>query len=97
MYKYSILYDFTFDSLSAFSRLISHTFTLKESISSISTLTASHHEGGHVSVEVGGRTRLRHVRLLRLHDVLLLLLDPAGGDLQHQTLQEDKRQSFIKR
>lgn len=51
------------------------------------TAVSSHHEGGLVSAEVGGGAVLRHVVRLRLLDVLLLLLEPAGGDLKHQALQ----------
>lgn len=39
-------------------------------------------------METGGGAMLGHVRLLGGCDVLRLLYDPVGGDLQHQTLQE---------
>lgn len=51
----------------------------------------SHHEGSLVPAEVGGGAVLGHVALLRLLDLLVLLLDPVGSDLQHQTLQGEER------
>lgn len=50
----------------------------------------SDHERRLISPQAGGGAVLGHVGLLGGGDVLLLLLDPAGGDLQHQTLQEVK-------
>lgn len=47
-----------------------------------------HHEGGLVSTHVGGGAVLGHVGFLRRLDILLLLLDPVGGDLKHQTLRD---------
>lgn len=50
----------------------------------------SHHEGGLVAVKTGGGAVLGHVRLLGGCDVLRLLRDPVGGDLEHQTLREGR-------
>lgn len=58
-------------------------------------VSPSHHEGGHVSAEVGRRAVLCHVAFLRLLNLLLLLLDPVGSDLEHQTLQGAKMLTFI--
>lgn len=47
-----------------------------------------HHEGGLVSTHVWGGAVLGHVGFLRCLDILLLLLDPVGGNLKHQTLRD---------
>lgn len=50
----------------------------------------SNREGSHVSAEVRRWAVLSQIGLLCCCDVFLLLLDPVGGDVQHQTLQGDK-------
>lgn len=54
------------------------------------TQFCSNRKGSQVSAEVRRWAVLSQVGLLRCCDVCLLLLEPVGGDVQHQTLQEDE-------